>query len=284
MALFGYRLAGPAAAIASCLILFGLRDLVLVHGLRSNNMEAPLVAAYTGGLYHFLRWRHAGARRDALITGAWFTLAFLTKFVAAAFLPLVAPDQPGAAPARPAAQAAARLPRRLAVGGGACVVGVSAPWFVYEYWLFGDKLIETIFLQHVFARFTGALDPRHLHPWDYYYLGILRMLTEARCQWLVAAGAAILLYRVVRRRDGLAWTLVVWGVAAAGADLGPHARRCCTTPIRSCRRWRWPAASRWPRRSACSRRRSNGSRNASSGRASSACRRCSRSRASAPPS
>ena len=31
---------GRAAAIASCLILFGLRDLVLVHGIRSNNMEA----------------------------------------------------------------------------------------------------------------------------------------------------------------------------------------------------------------------------------------------------
>src|SRR4030095_17245013 len=84
------RLAGPAAAIASCLLLFGVRDPVLVHGIRSNNMEAALLAAYCGGLYHFLRWRHSGARRDAIITSAWFTLAFLTKVVAAAFLPLVA--------------------------------------------------------------------------------------------------------------------------------------------------------------------------------------------------
>ncbi len=211
VALLGYRLAGPAAAIASGLILFGLRDLVLVHGLRSNSMEAPLVVAYAGGLYHFLRWRHAGARRDALITGGWFTLAFLTKFVAAAFLPLVAVVSlalpwPGLLP----------KPLRACLAdwlwASALVVGVSAPWFVYEYCLFGHQLIETIFLQHVLARFTGALDPRHLHPGDYYYRGMWRMLEEARCQWLVVAGAALLLYRIVRRRDGLAWTLVVWAV------------------------------------------------------------------------
>lgn len=211
VALLGYRLAGPIAAIASCLILFGLRDLTLLHGLRSNNMEASLVAAYAGGLYHFLRWRHAGARRDALITGAWFTLAFLTKFAAAAFLPLVAVislalPHPGLLP-KPFRAALADWAWTAAV----CVV-VSAPWFVYEYLQFGHQLVETIFLQHVFARFTSALDPSHLKPWDYYYLGIARMLADARCQWLVAVGAAILLFRVVRDRDGLAWTIVIWGV------------------------------------------------------------------------
>ena len=211
VALLGHRLAGPAAAIASCLVLFGMRDLVLVHGLRTNSMEAPLVAAYTGGLYHFLRWRHEGARRDALITGAWFTLAFLTKFVAAAFLPLVAIV--GLALPRPGL-----LPKPLRacladwLWVAALFVGVTAPWFIYEYRLFGHQLVETMFLQHVFARFTGALDPLHLQPWDYYYRGIARMLTEAQCAWLVAAGAVLLLYRVVSRRDGLAWTIVVWAV------------------------------------------------------------------------
>jgi 4-amino-4-deoxy-L-arabinose transferase-like glycosyltransferase len=211
VALFGYRLAGPAAAIASCLILFGLRPLVLLHGIRSNNMEGALLVAYCGGLYHFLRWRQAGARRDAIVTGAWFTLAFLTKFVAAAFLPLVAVislalPRPGLLP----------KPFRACVAdwlwATALFVGTSAPWFVYEYRQFGDKLIETMFLQHVFVRFTAALDPIHLQPWDHYYRGIAGMLTEARCEWLVAAGAMLLLYRVVRDRDGLAWMLVVWGV------------------------------------------------------------------------
>jgi hypothetical protein len=69
-----------------------------------------------------------------------------------------------------------------------------------------------MFLQHVFVRFTSALDPSHLQPWDHYYQGIGRMLAEARCGWLVAVGAALLVYRVVRDRDGLAWTLLVWGV------------------------------------------------------------------------
>ena len=211
VALFGYRLAGPVAAIASCLILFGIRDLVLTHGIRSNNMEAPLLAAYCGGLYHFMRWRHAGARRDAIVTGAWFTLAFLTKFVAAAFLPLVA--FVGLALPRPGL-----LPKPLRacladwLWTAAAFVLVSAPWFVYEYVQFGNKLIETMFLQHVFVRFTAALDPIHLQPWDHYYHGIARMLDETRCAWLVAAGAVLLLYRVVRHRDGLAWTLIVWGV------------------------------------------------------------------------
>jgi 4-amino-4-deoxy-L-arabinose transferase-like glycosyltransferase len=209
VALLGYRLAGTATAIASCLILFGLRDLVLLHGIRSNNMEASLVAAYCGGLYHFLRWRHQGARRDALVTGAWFTLAFLTKFVAAAFLPLVALislalPRPGLLP-KPARACLADW-----LWAAALWIGTSAPWFVYEYSQFGGTLIETMFLQHVFVRFTAALDPIHLQPWNYYYLGIVRMLTEARCGWLVAAGAALLAYRVVRYRDGLAWTLVVW--------------------------------------------------------------------------
>ncbi len=209
VALLGYRLAGTAAAIASCLILFGLRDLVLLHGIRSNNMEAPLVAAYCGGLYHFLRWRHEGIRRDAIVTGAWFTLAFLTKFVAAAFLPLVALvslalPRPGLLP----------KPLRACVAdwlwAAALWIVVSAPWFLYEYSQFGGTLIETMFRQHVFVRFTAALDPVHLQPWNYYYLGIARMLAEARCGWLVAAGAALLGYRIVRYRDGLAWTLVVW--------------------------------------------------------------------------
>jgi Dolichyl-phosphate-mannose-protein mannosyltransferase len=211
VALFGYRLSGLVAAIASCLILFGLRELVLVHGIRSNNMEAALLAAYCGGLYHFLRWRRVGARRDAIITGAWFTLAFLTKFVAAAFLPLVAVV--GLALPRPGL-----LPKPLRacladwLWAAALCVGTSAPWFIYEYWQFGDKLIETMFLQHVFVRFTAALDPIHLQPWNHYYLGIARMLAETRCEWLIAAGAVLLVYRVVRDRDGLAWTLVVWAV------------------------------------------------------------------------
>ena len=124
--------AASACAVASCLILFGLRDLVLAHGIRTNNMEASLVAAYAGGLYHFVRWREHGRRRDAMAVGAWFTLAFMTKFAAAAFMPLVAlaaclvPQRPG--PPKPLRAAIADWAWTAALA-----VGVSAPWFVYQY-------------------------------------------------------------------------------------------------------------------------------------------------------
>jgi 4-amino-4-deoxy-L-arabinose transferase-like glycosyltransferase len=211
VALIGYRLAGTACAIAACLLLFGMRDLVLSHGLRTNNMEASLFAAYCGGLYHFHRWREDGRRGDALATGGWFTLAFLTKFVAAAFLPLVAVlaflvPQPRTAP----------KPWRAWIADwawtAALVVACSAPWFIYQYLHVGHELIETMFLQHVFARFTGALDPEHLHPWDYYLRQIERTLRDARCLWLVALGAGLLAWRAAWRRDALAWTTILWGV------------------------------------------------------------------------
>jgi 4-amino-4-deoxy-L-arabinose transferase-like glycosyltransferase len=212
VAVFGYRLGGLACAVASPMILFGLRDFVLLHSLRTNNMEASLVAAYAGGLYHFIRWREDGRRRDAYVTGAWFTLAFMTKFVAAAFMPLVALVSL-AVPLD-----GARLPKPLRAAAAdwgitaAVIVLVSAPWFVYQYLQVGRFLIDTMFMQHVFVRFTGALDPQHLRPWDYYYGHIFWQLQNARCEWLAAAGAALLVNRIAARRDPLARTLVVWAV------------------------------------------------------------------------
>ena len=212
VALFGYRLGGVACAVASPMILFGLRDFVLLHSLRTNNMEASLVAAYAGGLYHFVRWREDGRRRDAYVTGACFTLAFMTKFVAAAFMPMVG------LVSLAVPHGGSRLPKPLraaAVDWGitaAVIVLVSAPWFIYQYVQVGRYLIDTMFLQHVFVRFTGALDPQHLHPWDYYYRHILWQLQNARCEWLAAAGTILLVYRIVARRDALAWTLLVWAM------------------------------------------------------------------------
>lgn len=213
VALFGYRLGGPACAIASPLILFGLRDLILLHGLRSNNMEAPLVAAYGGGLYHFVRWREDGRRRDAVIVGAWFTLAFMTKFAAAAFMPLVAL---GAFALPQGGSTNGRTPKPLPAAvadwawTAAIAAGVSAPWFIYQYLREGWALIDTMFLMHVFARFTGHLDPQHLHSGTYYLEHIVRSLREARSDWLVAAGAGLLLYRIARRRDAIAWLVLLW--------------------------------------------------------------------------
>ena len=212
VALFAYRLAGPAAAIASCLILFGLRDLVLQPRHPQQQHGGVAAGRLCGGLYHFLRWRHAGARRDALITGAWFTLAFLTKFVAAAFLPLVAVvglalPRPGLLP-KPLRACLADWLWAAALFHRSC----SAPWFVYEYRQFGDKLIETMFLQHVFVRFTGALDPSHLQPWNHCFSA------SRGCSRRPAAVAGRAGRGAARSTascgvaTALAWTIVVWGV------------------------------------------------------------------------
>ncbi len=89
----GRRLGGPVAGIAAVLMLFVHRPLVFEHGLRSNNMEAALVLAYCGGMYHVSKWRTSEddcrGRGHAFALTLYFVLGFMTKFVAVLFLPLV---------------------------------------------------------------------------------------------------------------------------------------------------------------------------------------------------
>ena len=92
--LIGRRLAGPVCGAAAVLVLFAHAPLLFEHGLRSNNMDAALFLSYCGGIYHYLAWTDGGrGRRRAAhqaAFGALFFLGFMTKFVAALFLPLVA--------------------------------------------------------------------------------------------------------------------------------------------------------------------------------------------------
>ena len=86
----GSRLAGPVCGGVAVMALFAHRPLLFDHGIRGNNMEAALFLSYCGGVYHFLEWggvRKTHRTRHALATGLYFTLGFLTKFVAAIFLP-----------------------------------------------------------------------------------------------------------------------------------------------------------------------------------------------------
>ena len=90
---FGRRLAGPVCGFVAVFVLFVYGPLLFEHGLRNNNMEAPLVLCYCGGVYHFLAWATAGtpARRRGHVVAVmlFFFLGFMTKFVAAFFLPVV---------------------------------------------------------------------------------------------------------------------------------------------------------------------------------------------------
>jgi 4-amino-4-deoxy-L-arabinose transferase-like glycosyltransferase len=87
----GRKLAGPVAGIAAAALLFAFDALIFSHGVRSNNMESAMLLAYCGGVYHFLAWRSVNpdVKRHIFAMSLYFVLGFMTKFVAAIFLPAI---------------------------------------------------------------------------------------------------------------------------------------------------------------------------------------------------
>jgi 4-amino-4-deoxy-L-arabinose transferase-like glycosyltransferase len=166
--LFGARLGGVLCGLASTLTLFTFDALIFEHGLRSNNMEAALFLCYCGGMYHLARWIAGDGRASthAWATCAFFALGFLTKFVAAIFLPLAALV---AVACIPEARARLRVAWRTWMLPVASASLAISAWFVYETVVFGRYFWETILGVHVLTRFTSSLDPTHLHPWYYYF-------------------------------------------------------------------------------------------------------------------
>ncbi|MBM3778884.1 MAG: hypothetical protein FJW23_11740 [Acidimicrobiia bacterium] len=184
--LLGRRLMGPVSGAAALLVLFTMPQLLTVHGLRSHNMEAALVLCHCGGLYHFARWMDGTGRRPARhATGValYFVLGFMTKFVAALFLPLVCA----------AVLLGARERHLLARwrewrAGAALAAGLIVPWFAYAAIRFGDGFWQEIVGIHVVTRFTGSLDPAHLAPWHYYVTYTWAELGRSGSRWIVLAG------------------------------------------------------------------------------------------------
>jgi 4-amino-4-deoxy-L-arabinose transferase-like glycosyltransferase len=201
----GRRLAGPACGIAAVLILFAHQPLLFEHGLRSNNMEAAVVLCYCAGVYHFLAWMAEDSsgrrRRHILALGLYFVLGFMTKFVAALFLPLVLAI---AAVLSRDGRWRLRSDWRAWLGVSALVLALVAPWFLYQYHQFGREVWKTMFSEHVLTRFTAYLDVAHLNPWYYYFS---RMFSELRVSGVMAitiAGLVLMLLKTVRDgwRDG----------------------------------------------------------------------------------
>lgn len=197
----GRRMAGWFCGVAALLILYSFESLLFAHGLRGNNMEAPLVLAYAGGVYHFLRWSESDAEgaswRHALAVGAYFLLGFMTKFVAALFLPAIL----GAAALelQPVRDKALAEWRRWGVVAAA-VVAAAAPWFLYQM-QFPDRGLWQIMLgAHVYQRFSGWLDPHHLKPWYYYFADLIGQARVAGTLWIVVAGFVLVHARVLRER------------------------------------------------------------------------------------
>jgi 4-amino-4-deoxy-L-arabinose transferase-like glycosyltransferase len=135
-------------------------------------------------------------------------LGFMTKFVAAVFLPLITGLCVLAAPSY-----RMKLVRDWRIWGGVAVLAFALilPWFVYAQVRFGRLLWDTMLGAHVLERFTGALDPEHRQPWNFYIVSMYREFGSAA--WLVAAGLVTLAVQTIRRRwpDGamiLAWATI----------------------------------------------------------------------------
>jgi 4-amino-4-deoxy-L-arabinose transferase-like glycosyltransferase len=206
----GRSLSGWLCGVVAVLVLFTLPDLLFDHGLRSNNMDAALVLAYCGGVFHFARWVEQADRTRSPIHAAaaalYFTLGFMTKFVAVAFLPLVCVLSVWwNSDTRLRARAHWRdwiLPALLAAAA-------IAPWFVYQA-AHAEGLWQTIWRDQVFARFTGEMDPRRLLPWHYYVSWLSGQAISAGSQWIALLGLFTLGAQAWRGRPWMARLLLLW--------------------------------------------------------------------------
>jgi 4-amino-4-deoxy-L-arabinose transferase-like glycosyltransferase len=222
--LLGRTLVGPLCGVIAAFVLVTQGQLVFVHGLRSNNMESALVLSYCGGVFHFLRWIEGeparNRSRQALAVATWFAFGFMTKFVAALFLPLVC----GVAVLWRAGGlrlAAARwrewvLPLLI-------VIATVVPWFAYQTAKSGADVWLVMFNQHVVTRMTSALDVSHLKPWHFYLTELWRELGRAGSRAIVTLGLCALLWAAWRERSWgvrvlLLWALVPLAIISAGTS------------------------------------------------------------------
>lgn len=205
----GRKLGGPVAGFAAVALLFAFDALIFSHGVRSNNMESAVLLAYCGGVYHFLAWRSVNpdVKRHIFAMSLCFVLGFMTKFVAAIFLPAIL-----VLAAASTRQDMGRVRRDWLTFVLAALLAVAliAPWFVYQYVHVGPPFIAKILGEHVMKRFTAYLDPTHLHPWNYYFIEIWNQLGRAGARTICVAGALLLLWRSIRERSTGALVVILW--------------------------------------------------------------------------
>ncbi len=221
--LIGTRLMNPIAGVMAVLILFVHSRLIFDHGLRSHNMEAALLLGYCGGVYHFLAWAGpSSARRrpalHAMAVGLYFVLGFMTKFVAALFLPAVLGLAMLTMPAYRRRLLAA-WPTWAAVG--VLVLALVLPWFVWASVRYGAFLWDMMFASHVVTRFTAYLDPAHVQPWHFYVTEMRHELAVSGTLFFAATGLLVLLVQTVKRRWPEGLVVLLWfSVPVVAISLG----------------------------------------------------------------
>jgi 4-amino-4-deoxy-L-arabinose transferase-like glycosyltransferase len=226
--LIGRRLAGPVCGFVAVFSLFIYGPLLFTHGLRNNNMEAPLVLSYCGGVYHYLAWGtrddRGGRRSHAAGVMLYFFLGFMTKFVAIFFLPILL-----------VAATLAHPPTLRRVFGEwrwwallvIAFLALAAPWFLYQYNKEGTGFLRVIFGEHVYQRFTTALDPHHIKPWSYYFVELYAYWQHLGMFWLACAGGVVLIVEAIRRPAldkflVISWFLVPMGLMTIGSSKLHH--------------------------------------------------------------
>ena len=221
--LIGRRLVDSVCGVAAVFLLFTHQTLVFSHGLRSNVLDAALVVAYSGGIYHFLAWSDSSLSssrwRHILAVMGWFTLASLSKGIAAIFLPAIIGL---------VALSFAEWRGRLRVDAWRWMVGalgalvLIAPWFVVQHSLHGSYFWQEFFGLSIYSRFLGDFVPEHHRAWNFYFDALRRQLsTNAALAWVIG-GAVLWLVESVRRRwrGGfliLLWYLLPIGIISIGA-------------------------------------------------------------------
>jgi 4-amino-4-deoxy-L-arabinose transferase-like glycosyltransferase len=209
----GRHLAGPLCGVIAAFVLVTQGQLVFVQGLRSNNMESALLLSYCAGIFHFTRWAEDDSARvrsrHAFAVVAWFVLGFMTKFVAALFLPLVCVL---ALLWRPDRLALVKARWREWIAPLILAIVAIVPWFAYQTVKSGAGVWLVMFNQHVVTRLTSALDVNHLRPWNFYLTELWRELGCAGSQRIVGLGLCALVWAGWRERSWLPRLLLAWCV------------------------------------------------------------------------
>jgi 4-amino-4-deoxy-L-arabinose transferase-like glycosyltransferase len=230
---YGRRLAGVVGGLGSAFVLYMFEPMQLEHGIRGNNMEAAVILAYAGGMFHFVRWVESAdvrrRRRHAWAVAAFFTLGFMTKFVAALFLPMIAVASLLVGPLSIASRGARANVVRFVLDRWrdwlwpvALALLTIVPWFAYQIVHTGPDFWRIIFGQHVYERFTASLDPSHLFPWHHYFTHTWREFEYAGIRWICAAGLVALVIHALRgqwlARVALVWWLLPFLLMSFGTS------------------------------------------------------------------